>query len=489
MALTTEQVLKNTQDLLNRVKTEGITDNTGNYVTQNGKTYTPVIAADSLNQALRAVNLPTAPTDNTNYSGLVAGGNATINSLTATPATDSSQTPAWLKTWMDIQQAPTNPIDTYNSLYSASGIDEKTTAVNESQNKISALKAQLEGINAETTQAGLKLPSEGISAGAIAGRNIANERDAAIRALPVQAQILAENATLTGNTALLTQAQDKLNTSFKLQSDYEDRLYNYNKSLRDSVFEFATKEQQAKLDAQNKADTQAYNLASANRNDANQFALKALETGQGSLMAQITALNSKDPNFQTKLAGLAGQIKPKAEKTTTTNASGASITPMSILDIQRYQEAYPDAGIIAGDSEASAIAKVQGLNTPKDYSDTELTALATQAKTAKVSYEDAIAEIDNDPTVKNKDLAKQVFAKVYGKKIEQPVYGTGNFSKISIDDRINQLKAIGGAVSTKSALQTQLRQNGYSEQDIFNKTANIGEKFLDSISNFLFGKK
>lgn len=181
-----------------------------------------------------------------------------------------------------------------------------------------------------------------------------------------------------------------------------------------------------------------------------------------------------------KIMGGSGEY---AKATTTKPES-----PLGILDIQRYQEAYPDAGIVAGDTETVANQKVQGLNQPKDYSETDLTSLANQAKTGKVSYEDAIAEIDNDLTVKNKDLAKQVFAKVYGKKVEQPVYGSGNFSKISIDDRISQLKTMSGAIAQSSSIKAQLLQDGYRAEDIKNATANVGEKILDSISKLIYKK-
>lgn len=187
-----------------------------------------------------------------------------------------------------------------------------------------------------------------------------------------------------------------------------------------------------------------------------------------------------------------GMVKSKTDLGATTNGTTNQTTlnkTLDILDVQRYNDLYPDAGITAGDTYASANAKVAGLKAPKDYSEEDLTTLANQAKTGKVSYQDAITEIDNDLTVKNKDLAKQVFAKVYGVKVEPLVYGQGNFKTISINDRIYQLKSMGGAIAEIPSIKTQLLRDGYSQVDIIKATANVGEQILDSISNFLFGKK
>ena len=162
--------------------------------------------------------------------------------------------------------------------------------------------------------------------------------------------------------------------------------------------------------------------------------------------------------------------------------------PLSILDVQRYQELYPGAGINAGDSEASAIQKIQALSQPRSFTTQELTTAINEDKTAKTSYEEVIAGIDANTLIANKDEAKKVAAQVYGKKVAQPTYGTGSFKNTDISSRISQLKSTLGASATKGYLQEQLRKDGYSQDAIFNATANIGEKTLNSISNFLFKK-
>lgn len=103
-------------------------------------------------------------------------------------------------------------------------------------------------------------------------------------------------------------------------------------------------------------------------------------------------------------------IKKQEVKTTGVSA------PLSILDVQRYQEAYPEAGVTAGDTEATANGKVAALTAPQDFSDEELRVAATNSKdTEKKTFEETIAEIDSNPIIKNKERAKQIVEEVYGK--------------------------------------------------------------------------
>jgi len=165
--------------------------------------------------------------------------------------------------------------------------------------------------------------------------------------------------------------------------------------------------------------------------------------------------------------------------------------PLTPSEVEQYKLDFPNAGVKIGDTRGTADAKAQGLNQPRDYSDAELTSFANQAKTGKVSYENAIAEIDNDVTVNNKDEAKQIYAQVYGKKvkqIEKPVFGTGNFKNVSINDRISQIKNILGTLATESYIQEDLIKSGYPQKAVYDNTASVGTKLLDSVSSFLFKK-
>src|SRR3990167_5693681 len=110
--------------------------------------------------------------------------------------------------------------------------------------------------------------------------------------------------------------------------------------------------------------------------------------------------------------------------------TGDNKKPLSVLDLARFQELYPDAGITAGDTEASAIQKVQKLSQPRAFSKAELTTAIQEDKTAKTSYEEVIAGIDANLLISNKDEAKKVATNVYGKKEPLPEGQTTRVAEI-----------------------------------------------------------
>ena len=170
--------------------------------------------------------------------------------------------------------------------------------------------------------------------------------------------------------------------------------------------------------------------------------------------------------------------KMKATQFGTEGGSGGT-EPLDVLNVARYKELYPDAGIEAGDTEAEANAKVLRMNQPRTLTDSELkTAITVIKDQEKGSYETAISEIDNDPLISNKDRAKQLVDEAYGKKPktaeEQKIEGT-----------IDQLQS--GGKLTDADIRYSLRKQGYSQEAI-NKSSigQLGYSLVDSISNFLF---
>ena len=172
------------------------------------------------------------------------------------------------------QNAPTSMEGQYNTDVNnagisglQSGVNTANSAVSQEQANLSSIQAQLQGITDSTKVSELKLPSEGISAGAIQGRNLANERNAAIQALPLQASALASQAkiqSLQGNAqaaqTLLTQAQSQVDKLFSIQQSDAQNSFNYKQSLIKAVYDSATKDQQNALDAKSKENDQAFQL-------------------------------------------------------------------------------------------------------------------------------------------------------------------------------------------------------------------------------------
>jgi hypothetical protein len=270
---------------------------------------TPTINSENLSTQ-NPITLPPQPTDNNNYQGMIAGGDAMIGTL---PKTTTTQ-PEWWTKYLDGGNAPTNPVNDFNSLYSSSGIDTSTKNYVESQKKLDSLNAELVGINAEATKQNLQLEGAGGQAGDVTQSFLNKQqqetnRQAAIKALPLQAQVLAQQAIVTGNQNLLNAAKEKLNTTFQLQQSYATQLYNYNKDIRDKVYEYASAQEKAKLDAQNKADDRLYSEQQTTLKNAQAIASEAMDNGQADIASQITALNPKSKTYVQDLAKLQAQIK------------------------------------------------------------------------------------------------------------------------------------------------------------------------------------
>lgn len=269
-----------------------------NPVTPTTKVGTGVMTADTLSDAQNAANLPTPPVDTTNYNGIVASGAA----LTTPDTTDPNKPPAWLQGYLDNAPKPTNLMETYNTITSQEGLDDKRKLVND-------LTAQLNSITAETQVGALKLKEEGLNAAGANARNITNERNAAIRSLPIQAQLSAAQ----GNLQL---AQDKVNTLFTIQSKYETDMFNYKQNLIDKVFDYATDAEKEKLADKRTQQAQAFQMMTNSLNQAQTLANEAIKNGQGDVATKIMKLNPKSPTYTQDLAGFAGEITARPEKPT-----------------------------------------------------------------------------------------------------------------------------------------------------------------------------
>jgi len=247
------------------------------------------ITSETLNNNQSLVTLPTIKTDNTNYAGIIASG---------VSKTNSNEMPAYLKSLIESSPKPESNTDIYNNLYSTSGIDEKTKKVND-------LTAQLESINAEASTANLTLE------GGASGKDVTTQflsrqqqevtRQAAIKALPIQAQLSAAQGNLQA-------AEDKINTLFSIKSKDAENIYNYNKELRDKVFEYADKKEQEQLTAQQRSEDKQFTLMTSNLSNARNVA-NSIISSQPELAAQISAIDWTQPDAEKTFAKLQSQVR------------------------------------------------------------------------------------------------------------------------------------------------------------------------------------
>jgi len=176
------------------------------------------------------------------------------------------------------------------------------------------LNAQLQGITDTATAQNLAMEKQAATGGMnsplfLSRQQAENSRQAAIASLPLQAKILAAQAQYTADNDTLLAAQDKVDKLFDIKSRYEERQQEYNQKLITSVFDYASKEQQAKLEAKATADEQAFEERQDKMKTAREYAKMAIQNGQGEVAGLLMELDASDPEFQSKLARYTSQIQ------------------------------------------------------------------------------------------------------------------------------------------------------------------------------------
>jgi len=253
---------------------------------------------------------PPPATPTTTISTDVLSGNQTPVTIPEQPQQDySSALESLFEKYMGKQETPPSGADEYAG-YLGKTPQEIAREQQAAQKEYNDLSAQLRNITAGSQVANQQLES------AASGKDITTtflgrqqqevNRQAAIKGLPIAAQL----AVAQDNLGLAQQHLDKL---FSLQLQDVQNQYNYKQGLIDKVYQFATSQEQAKLNAKKEADTRTYNDKVNNLNQAQSWATAAIENGQGDLASQIMALDPNDKDYQAKLGQLAGQIKAQDE--------------------------------------------------------------------------------------------------------------------------------------------------------------------------------
>lgn len=228
------------------------------------------------------LQLPATPSP-ADYSGVMANGSATIeaNNKTLTP-TDPTQGQdpftSLFDKYLGSQTAPPSASQIYSNLYGQSGITGFQDSLNQASKfrkdaeaQLQATNAQLQGLAAESQAAQVAVTGQGGLQTQIGGREATIARQYAIRALPLQAQAFANQAQVAaaqGNEQLaqsiLQQAQTHLDTAFQLQVQDATAQYNYRKEVLGKVYDFATGQEQRKVEALQRKEDKAFQVSMEN---------------------------------------------------------------------------------------------------------------------------------------------------------------------------------------------------------------------------------
>jgi hypothetical protein len=253
-----------------------------------------------------AVQIPAAPTPAPayNYMNLITGGNAMLGNYDtktnqfipqATPTSDA--TTDLFKEYLGGMEKPPSVADEYDKARKETGLVEK-------QNLVNTLTGQLNSIvaNAQAAQLAEVGQGRGIPEAIIGGRQAQIAKEAAIAALPIQAQLAAAQ----GAVAI---AEQQLDTLFKLRSQDALTQYQYRKDVRDKVYDFASKQEQRRLDKIDKAEERVYDIIKTNLASMDSWAKEAVKTGQASLITKFASLDPASPTFRQDMGKLQSELR------------------------------------------------------------------------------------------------------------------------------------------------------------------------------------
>lgn len=389
------------------------------------------------------IPVPPAPTP-TNYNGTLIGNNVGLGAVnggllplgtqtqdstkktTETTTTNQLNQPKslvdTLKELTGLYKAPVDTASIYEQAKAEAGIVQK-------QQEVSNLSARLNAITAKAQADQLSVTGQGrgIPEAIIGGQQAQISKEAAIQALPIQAQL----AFAQGN---LQMAEENLNTLFKIRSeDALARTNQYNK-LVDMAYDTFSKAEQRQLD--NIRADRATNLSILNNatDNARTLATSISSKGNIALAGQILGLKQPDPTSPTFQSDLQ-QYNAKVASLTGQVSSGTKTRRLDSLptSIQNRVIALAD-GIKSTDIGKKYLATADSINIVNGIDPKS----KNPAQHQQIVYAFAKA-LDTDSAVKEgeyetiKKYAQSTLSR-YGKEITNALNGTGFLSEQAIKD-------------------------------------------------------
>lgn len=400
------------------------------------------ITSDAL-KPTPGINLPQAPTT-PNVGNMVTANNAGLanpaynitsdpkGTLTVTPPTvpntdtSSAGLDSIFKSYLNESQkiAPVNSADIYNAQYKADHIASKQQEVNNYAGQLNTIVANRDANILQTQGQGRGIPEV-----IIGGQQAQINKEAAIQALPVQAQLAAAQ----GNLAL---AQDHLDTMVRLKTQDAQNYYNYKNKLLDSVYNFATASETRRLDQLKAENDKKYQekqafikaQASALSNALGQEApssvynaiksatdLNGVAIAAGKYNGDILAREAQKANIAQSYASIATSKLQQQKLLQELNPS-KDITDAQNKDLVAYANQYADSGTLPSPSELKLAGLSAGQVTeyakqvPRANGALVSRSTGTKQKSLSATQEDGVSALYD--LTKKLDIAKERFSKL-----------------------------------------------------------------------------
>ncbi len=256
-----------------------------------------------------------------------------------TAASDAEKRKKDFEDLMDMQP-------TKDSVYDDREVKRQQQEVRDRQQEVNNYTAQLNNIVAKQNADLLNLrgigAAEGVTETVYGGQAATINREAAIKALPIQAQVAAAQ----GNLDL---AQDYLSELIMIKKDQIDADFEYNMTRFEALSGFLTKEEKIRMDKMTKDEERAYDQAQNNLDLQNEWSKTAITNGQNHLVSRINALSVGDPNFQEKLGQIVAGIQDKdaGAGTSETVQTYANLLAQGKISLSNVPQSIRNAVVLA----------------------------------------------------------------------------------------------------------------------------------------------
>lgn len=176
--------------------------------------------------------------------------------------------------------------------------------VDAAQREFNRFSNQLNAITAKRDADILSLEGQGrgITDTIIGGQQARITRDAAISALPIQAQLAAAQGNLEQANALMGQLYQAKSADIQANLAFRQNLAN-------SVMDFANSSQQSILRARMADSQELADIAQNNLNFQRELQTQALEFGQNGLIAEISNIDPSSPTFEQEISSVVSRLR------------------------------------------------------------------------------------------------------------------------------------------------------------------------------------
>lgn len=225
--------------------------------------------------------------------------------------------------------APVNQESIYNKTLKQSGVNDAQKQVNQYTSQLNSIVAK-----SQAEQLGLEGQGRGVTESIIGGQQAQINREAAIAALPVQAQLAAAQGNLEF-------AQKQMDTLFNLRVADATAKYNYKSNLISSVYNFATTIEQSRLNALKTKEDRAYSEKQQSIADAKNLAQQAMDNGQFSLASRLMNLDQNSPSYSKEVSSAITELR----KPTSPVKRDTQVVGNQLIDMQTGEVISNVAGV------------------------------------------------------------------------------------------------------------------------------------------------